>query len=89
MDLRIKCQFENFKKGHRSEDWMSIRGCTLICILTASGKKFQIPEVDYEGAYELQDDEELVEYDDAVSTQQMMKCYKPPPVTEAYEDVDL
>ena len=56
---------------------------------TASGKTFQIPEVDYEGAYELQDDEELVEYDDAVSTQQMMKCYKPPPVTEAYEDVDL
>jgi hypothetical protein len=52
---------------------------------TASGKEIQTPEADYE----LQDDEELVEYDDAVSTQQMMRCYKPPPVTEAYEDVDL
>lgn len=53
---------------------------------TASGKEIKIPEADYE----LQDDEfeELVEYDDAVSMQQM-RSYSLQPETGAYEDVDL
>lgn len=57
---------------------------------TASGKDIEIPipEADYDEAYGLQDDEELVEYDDAVSTQQM-RSYKTQPETEAYEDIDL